>query len=105
MLLLDLNRLALVLLVLHGLFNISSLDFLVLIHVSIKDLPLGCFGGEVGLDWRVGLDTFFSDWQVEGLVGSFLEVELVSKGLLLSSGVVGEWVFFEFGDDVFVHVG
>jgi len=105
MLLLDLNWLVLVLFVFHGFFDVSSLDLLVLVHVSIKDLPLSGFSCKVTLDWWISLDTFLSDWKIESLVSSLLEVELIPKGLLLSLKVVAKWVFFEFSDDVFVHVG
>jgi hypothetical protein len=56
------------------------------------------------LDWWISLDTFLSDWKIESLVSSLLEVELIPKGLLLSLKVVAKWVFFEFSDDVFVHL-
>ena len=105
MLVLNLNWLVLVFFVFHGLFNVSSLSFFVLVHVSIKDLPLSGFSCKVTLDWWISLDTFLSDWKIESLVSSLLEIELISKGFLLSSSIIGKWIFFEFGDDVFVHVG
>jgi hypothetical protein len=105
MLLLDLNRLVLVFFVFHGFFDISSLRLLVLVHVSIEDLPLSGFSCKVTLNWWVSLDTFFSDWKIEGLVSSLLKVELIPKGFLLSSSVASKWIFSESGDNVFVHVG
>ena len=105
MLLLNLNWLVLVFFVFHGLFNVSSLSLFVLVHVSIKDLPLSSFSCKVTLDWWISLDTFLSDWKVESLVSSLLEVKLISERFLLSSSVVSEWIFVECGDDVFVHVG
>jgi hypothetical protein len=48
---------------------------------------LSGFEGESGANWRVSLNTLFSVWHIEGLGRSFLEIELISKGLLLS-GVV-----------------
>jgi len=105
MLLLNLNWLVLVFFVFHGLFNVSSLSLFILVHVSIKDLPLSGFSCKVTLDWWVSLDTFLSDWKVESLVSSLLEIELISEGFLLCSSIVSKWVLVECSDDIFVHVG
>jgi hypothetical protein len=86
MLLLDLDWLF-VFLVLHSLFGFLSLDLFPSLEVGVEDHPLSGLKREGGANWRVCLDTFFSVRHVEGLRRSLLEVELISKGFLLS-GVV-----------------
>jgi len=81
-LLLDLNWF-LILLVLHLLLSFLSLDFFPSLEIGIENHPLGGLKRESGANWRVSFDTLFSEWHVEGLGRSLLEIELISKRFLL----------------------
>jgi hypothetical protein len=65
-LLLDLDWL-LVFFVFHGFLELLSLHILIGLKISIEDHPLRSLVGESGNFWRIGLDTFVSDWKVESL--------------------------------------
>jgi len=88
MLLLNLNWL-LVLLVFHLLFKFLSLHILKVLKIRIENHPLGGLQREGHADWWVSLDTSMLEWHVECLGRSFLEVELISKRLLLGEIICG----------------
>jgi hypothetical protein len=70
--------------ILHLFLKLIALNFLISSHVCIENLPLSGFQGERGYLRGVSLHTLLSEWQVECLWWSFLEVELVAERFLLS---------------------
>ena len=59
-----------------------------LLHVRVKDHPLGGLHGVGGAHRRGSLHTLLSDGQVESLTAALLIVELVSESLFLGHGIV-----------------
>ena len=57
----------LVLLVLHLLLQLLSLQLLIGAQVGVEDLPLGGLEREVGTLGRIGLDALLSQGEIEGL--------------------------------------
>lgn len=105
MLLLDLLRFLFVLFVLHLLFKLLPLDIFISLHVLVKDHPLSCLEREVGHNWWVSLHTLLSEWKIESLRRSLLEVKLVPKRLLDGELVTFSWAFsFKFIFKNFVHI-
>jgi len=63
-------------LLLFSLFLFKPLH--VLLHVLIKDLPLGRFNRELRALWRVSLDSPLFEDMIEGLASSLLVVKGIS---------------------------
>lgn len=81
MLLLDLLRLF-IFFIFHCLFKLLSLNVFVCLHVWVEYHPLSGFEREVRHDGWVCLKASISNWKIERLGRSFLEIELVPERLL-----------------------
>lgn len=105
MLLLDLLWFLLVLFVLHLFFKLLPLYIFISLHVLVKDHPLGCLERKVRHDWWICLHTLFSEWKIESLRRSLLEVKLISERLLDGELVTLSWTLsFKFILENFIDV-
>jgi hypothetical protein len=71
----------------HLLFKVCTGVILILLHVSIKNHPLGGLYRESARDWGVGLVAALTKRQIEGLRSALLVEELVAEGNSLGLGV------------------